>query len=98
MSALKAVFRHLIVTEGLLDFLLSVHYEGTVLRNGLVNGLTAYQHKPTSLLSVKPVLRFFLLVRLAEQTAVHVVDQFLVLIDHLAFIHKDNSVPFSRYR
>lgn len=98
MSAFEAVGCLLVIVEGLLNFFLSIHHEGPVLRNRLVDGLAANQHKLASLLGVKPVLRLFLLVGLAKQTAVHVVHQLLVLIDHLAFIHKDYCVPFSRDR
>lgn len=95
MSALESVLRQLVVVEGLLDFLLSVHHEGPVLRDGLVDGLSPDKHELASLLGVKPVLRLFLFIGLAEQAAMHVFHQFLVLIDHLSFVHEDDRVPLS---
>lgn len=74
VRALKAVDCQLIVTEGLLDLLLSVHHEGSVLRDGFVQRLSANQHELPSSLRGESMLCLFLLVGLAQQAAVHVVN------------------------
>jgi len=85
----------LIIVEGLMELLLCVHDEGTVLGNRLIQRLSSYQHEPSSLGRLKLMHELLLFLRFMQDTAMQRVNQIIALVYDLPLINKHYSIPDS---
>lgn len=85
----------MIIVEGLMELLLCVHDEGTVLGNRLIQRLSSYQHEPSSLGRLKLMHELLLFLRFMQDTAMQRVNQIIALVYDLPLINKHYSIPDS---